>query len=242
MSDIDLASQFNGPYSQDLMAAIQGEIDLRDPVISYLLNLSINTAGPTELATIGGIIGYPWPNAPSGTFDSNNFVFGSAATFPTISGLNGFAGVSSPGVGGQFVSATPAVGNLIPIAFYRLLLTQVAFLKANGLSYVALDQICHIFGPLYTFSNPLLVGDLFQLGDAASFPTLSAMHGLSGTSPPYLGTEGGLLSSAISGGISDSDIYITFQTNIGPGYLWLIQNLFNRFTTAPQIFVIQGGI
>lgn len=242
MNDPDLASQFNGPYSQDLMAAIQGEIDLRDPIVSYLFNLSINTAGPTELATIGGLIGYPWPNAPLGTFDSNDFIFGSAATFPTISGLNGFAGVSSPGVGGQFVSSSPAVGNLIPIAFYRLLLTEVAFLKANGLSYTAIDRICHVFGSSYTFANPILLGNFFILGDAASFPTLSTVHGLSGVNPPYLGAEGGLLNTAVTGGIVDSDIYITFNTQIGPGYLWLIQNLFNRFTTSPQIFVIQGGI
>lgn len=242
MNDPNLAYQFNGPYSQDLMAAVQSEIDLKDPIIAYLFQLSIATAEATELATIGGIIGYPWPSAPTGTFDSNNFIFGSAATFPTISGLNGFAGVDSPGIGGQFTSATPAVGNLIPISFYRLLLTEVAFLKANGLSYVSIDRICHVFGPLYTFSNPDIIGNFLQLGDAASFPTLSTMHGLSGVNPPYLGAEGGLLNSAIPGGISDSDIYITFQTNIGSGYLWLIQNLFDRFTTAPQIFVIQGGI
>ena len=242
MSDQDLAYQFNGPYSQDLMASVQGELDLREPAIQYLLNLSIQTAGSTELATIGGIIGYPWPAAPFGTFDNNDFIFGSAATFPTISGLNGFAGVNSPGVGGQFISATPQTVNLIPIAFYRLLLTQVAYLKFNGLSYTAIDNICHVFGPSYTFSNPDLIGNFFELGSAATFPILSVDHGLSGVNPPYLGMEGGLLNTAVTGGIVDSDIYITFNTNIGPGYLWLIQNLFDRFTTAPQIFVSQGGI
>lgn len=224
------------------MESVQDEIDLRDPVIAYLAQLSIATAGATELATIGGIIGYPWPLAPTGTFDSNNFIFGSSGSFPTISGMNGFGSVDDPSVGGQFVSATPAVGNLIPISFYRLLLTQVAILKAQGLSYTVIDSICQVFGPLYTFGNPSLVGNFLQLGAAASFPTLSTTNGLSGASPPYLGSEGGVFSSAVPGAIPDSDIYVTFQTNIGPGYLWLIQNLFARFCTAPQVFVIQGGV
>ena len=240
MSDPNLAYQFSDPISQDTMQAVQSEIDLRDPAILYLTQLSIATAGATELATIGGIIGYPWPLAPIGTFDSNDFIFGAAASFPTISGLNGFAGVNSPGIGGQFISASPAVGNHVPIAFYRLLLTQVAILKAQGLSYTVMDAICHVFGQSYTFSNPLISGNFLTLGSAASFPTLSTMEGLSGVNAPY-DAEGGLFSTAIPGGISDSDIYITFHTQIGAGYLWILQNLFLRFTTAPQVFVIQGN-
>lgn len=240
MSDANLAYQFSDPISQDTMQSVQTEIDLRDPAILYLAQLSIATAGATELATIGGIIGYPWPLAPTGTFDNNNFIFGSSASFPTVSGLNGFAGVNSPGIGGQFVSASPAIGNLVPIAFYRLLLTQVAYLKANGLSYTVIDQICQIFGPNYTFGNPTLNSNFLTLGAAASFPTLSVMNGLSGFSSPF-NAEGGLLSSAVPGAIPDSDIYITFHTQIGAGYLWILQNLFFRFTTAPQVFVIQGS-
>lgn len=242
MSDQNLAYQFSGPYSQGLMLSIQEEIDLNDPAIQYLLTLSIETAGATELATIGGIIGYPWPSAPTGTFDDNNFFFGSAGLYPQDSVLNGFSGVDMPGVGGQFVSATPEVGNVIPIAFYRLLLTQVAVLKFGGLSYTVLDAICHVFGELYTFGNP--VGDdmLLQLGDAASFPTLSTAHGLSGVNPPYENAQGGLFDSAIPGGIQDSDIYVTFWTQIGAGYLWLIQALFDRFCTSPRVFAIQGGV
>jgi hypothetical protein len=198
--------------------------------------LSIASAEATELSTIGGIIGYPWPTAPTGTFDSNNFIFGAAASFPTISGLNGFAGVSSPGTGGLFSSATPAVGNLIPIAFYRLLLTQVAFLKYNGLSMTIIDQICHVFGQSYTIQQAGSTNNWFMLGDAADFPNSSSAHGLSGVTPPY-DTQGGKLFGV---GFNDSDIVVEFQTQIGAGYLYILQQLFNRFCVSPQVFVSQG--
>ncbi len=236
MADQDLAFQFSGPYSQALVAAVQQEIDIRTPDIAYLLGLSIASAGATELATIGGIIGYPWPTAPAGTFDSNNFLFGAAASFPTISGLNGFAGVSSPGIGGLFSSATPAIGNLIPIGFYRLLLTEVAFLKYNGLSMTIIDRICHVFGQLYTILQSGGGNTWLTLGAAADFPNSSALHGLSGVSAPYI-NEGGKLFGI---GFNDSDIQVVFQTQIGAGYLYIIQQLFDRFTTSPQVFVSQG--
>ena len=236
MADQDLAFQFSGPYAQSLITAVQQEIDIRTPDIAYLFGLSIASAGPTELATIGGIVGYPWPTAPTGTFDSNNFLFGSAAGFPTISGLNGFAGVNSPGIGGLFSSATPAVGNLIPIGFYRLLLTQVAILKFNGLSMTVIDQICHVFGQSYTILQAGSSNNWFQLGAAADFPNSSAAHGLSGVSPPF-NTEGGKLFGV---GFNDSDIQVVFQTQIGAGYLFILQQLFDRFCVAPQVFVSQG--
>lgn len=40
-------------------------------------------------------------------------------------------------------------------------------------------------------------------------------------------------------GTIPGDIYISFITDIGPGNLWLIQNLFDKFTTAPMVFVSQ---
>jgi len=236
VADKDLAFQFSGPYAQALVTAVQQEIDVRSPSIAYLFGLSIASAGPTELATIGGIIGYPWPTAPTGTFDDNNFIFGSAGSFPTISGLNGFAGVSSPGIGGLFSSATPAVGNLIPIGFYRLLLTEVAFLKYNGLSMTIIDRICHVFGQLYTILQLGAGGNWLTLGAASAFPNSSILQGLSGVNPPY-DAEGGKFFGV---GLNDSDIFIQFQTQIGAGYLYIIQQLFNRFTTSPQVFVSQG--
>ncbi len=236
MADQDLASQFSGPYAQSLITAVQQEIDIRTPDIAYLFGLSIASAGPTELATIGGIVGYPWPTAPTGTFDNNNFLFGSAAGFPTISGLNGFAGVSSPGIGGLFSSATPAVGNLIPIGFYRLLLTEVAFLKFNGLSMTIIDRICHVFGQSYTILQTGGAGIWLTLGAAADFPNSSATQGLSGVSPPF-STEGGKLFGV---GFNDSDIQVVFQTQIGAGYLFILQQLFDRFCVSPQVFVSQG--
>lgn len=241
MSDQDLALQFNGPYSQSLMASIQAEIDVRSVIIDYLNSLSIDSAGPTELSTIGGIIGYPWPSAPTGTFEGNAFIFGGSDLFPNLSDIYGFSGASLPGTGGIFTSATPQVGNVIPISFYRLLLSQVAYLKATGLSYEAIDKICFVFGPDYRFFNPLLDDNIFQLGAAADFPNYSTLHGLSGVDPIYQ-VQGGMLTTTAGGGVADSDIYIMFETQIGSGYLWILQALFDRFTTAPRIFVIQGGL
>ncbi|ADX42562.1 hypothetical protein [Tetrasphaera phage TJE1] len=241
MNDQDLASQFDGPYSQGLMTAIQAEIDVRAVIIQYLESLSIDSAGPTELSTIGGIIGYPWPAAPTGTFDGNAFVFGSSDLFPSISDIYGFSGASLPGTGGIFTSSTPEAGNIIPISFYRLLLSQVAYLKATGLSYTAIDKICYVFSPDYMFFNPLLEDNIFQLGAAEDFPNSSSTHGLSGVDIIYH-DQGGVLTTAVSGGVVDSDIYIIFNTPIGSGYLWILQALFDRFTTAPKIYVIQGGL
>lgn len=239
MADTDLAFQFSGPYAQDLIGVVAQNIAVRDPIIEYLYSLSIGSAEATELATIGGIIGYPWPTSPTGTFDANNFLFGSSDSFPTISGLNGFGGVDTPGVGGLFSSSSPAVGNFIPIAFYRLLLIEVAFLKYNGLSMTIIDRICHVFGPLYTILQLSTNNNWLTLGASADFPNSSVDQGLSGVDPPF-NAQGGLLYSAVPSQSPDSDIYIVFQTQIGAGYLYIIQQLFNRFTTAPQVFVSQG--
>jgi hypothetical protein len=217
------------------MAVIQAEIDKRQPLIDYFNDLSIATAQGDQLATIGGIIGFPWPNAPTGIFGDNNFLFGAAADDPESDPLTGFGGIDTT-TGGLLSSATPAIGNLIPIDFYRLLLTQVAYLKSHGLTFKAIDQICSVFGPLYTILFSEDTGS-FILGDNASFPTLDADHGLSGVTPPY-DTMGGMLGGV---GIANSDIFITFQTQIGTGYLWLIQQVFEKFTTAPQVIVTQGS-
>lgn len=239
MSDPNLAYQFNGPYVQALMAAIQSEIDETAYIIEYLNELSIESADATELATIGDLIGYPWPAAPANTFNDNNFLFGTESSFPTLSDLNGFGGVSTT-IGGLLSSAFPEVGNIIPIGFYRLLLTQVAYLKYTGLSLTAIDQICYVFGPDYEILQLAQGRNYFTFGEFADFPNSSALQGFSGVNPPYT-TQGGLLYTSDPSAVPDSDIYIVFHTQIGAGYLWLIQNIFNRFTTAPQVFVSQGA-
>lgn len=233
MPDRDLAFQFSGPYVQTLMAAIQAEIDRRLPIIEYFDSLSIDTAEGDELETIGGIIGFPWPNAPTGIFDDNVFTFVTYTDPLEVNPLIGFSGVDVS-TGGLFTSATPAIGNKIPIEFYRLLLTQVAYLKAHGLTFKAIDQVCHVFGEEYTINSFAMSS--FILGADADFPEYDSEHGLSGVDAPY-DEEGGLL-GPFSG--VNSDISIVFQTQIGAGFLWLIQQVFDRFTTAPQIFVSQG--
>lgn len=193
MSDKDLAYQFSGPYAQTLMKTVQAHFDQNLPVFDYFYTLSIDTAGPDQLAFIGQIVGYPWPSAPLGIFGDNNFTFGSAATFPIIDNLKGFADLAGS-IGGRLSSTNPAVGNLIPIASYRLLLKQVAYLKFHGLTWISIVNICKVFGANFTVGYGAIPGD----------------------------------------------IYITFITNIGSGNLWLIQNLFDKFTTAPMVFVAQG--
>ena len=233
MSDPDIAAQFSGPYAQTLMQAVDQIIAERAPELIYLKQLSIATADSPELDTIGGIVGYPWPNAPTGIFDANIFEF-TTGSGVVINPLIGFGGVGQD-IGGIFTSATPAIGNLIPIAFYRLLLTQVAFLKSHGLTFQAIDQICFVFGSDYLIDT--VSANEFLLGANATFPTIDPVHGLSGVNPPY-NTEGGQL-----GGVNliDSDIIVTFITQIGAGNLFLIQSIFDRFTTSPRVFVSQGS-
>jgi hypothetical protein len=216
------------------MNAIQAEIDKRQPIIDYFNNTSIDNSEGDQLSTIGGIIGFPWPNAPTGIFGDNNFLFGEAADAPEFDNLTGFGGDGLT-IGGLLSSATPEIGNRIPIDVYRLLLTQVAYLKSHGLTLKAIDQICSVFGAEYTIMFLDDTGN-FILGFAADFPVLDAEHGLSGVTPPY-DTMGGKLSGV---GISNADIFVTFQTQIGSGYLWLIQQVFAKFTTTPQVFVSQG--
>ena len=194
MADKDLAYQFSGPYVQTFMETIQTHMDEYLPIIEYFYELAIDTAEPEQLAFIGLIVGYPWPAAPSGIFGDNNFVFGEEADFPVIDNLTGFGDLTGS-IGGLFSSSNPAIGNLIPIFQYRILLKQVAYLKFHGLTLVSIDKVCQVFGPSYTIDFGPLAGG--------------------------------------------SDIYIGFITQIGPANLWVIQKIFEKFTTAPQVFVSQ---
>ena len=192
MADKDLAYQFSGPYAQTFMETVQEHMDIYKPILEYFYTLSIETADTDQLAFIGQIVGYPWPSAPLGIFGNNNFVFGDAASFPVYDPLTGFGNLTGS-IGGRFSSADPTVGNLIPMEQYRLLLTQVAYLKFHGLTWVSIVNICKAFGEDFTIGYGTIPGD----------------------------------------------IYISFITDIGPGSLWLIQKLFDKFTTAPMVFVSQ---
>lgn len=240
MSDRNLAYQFSGPYVQNFMRVVQEKISSRDAIIAYLRDLSIATATGVQLETIGGMVGFPWGNAPENIFGDNNLLFGPASSFPTIDNLTGFGESGTSAIGGLFSSSSPAVGNRIPIDLYRLLLVQVAYLKAHGLTMVAIDQICHVFASDYTIVYGEEFGSYLTLGSYFFYPTYSVFSGLSGLDPEYT-LLGGLLSGIPPVGYVDSDIYVIFNTQIGPGYLWLIQQIFDRFTTSPKVFVVQGA-
>ncbi len=240
MADKDLAFQFSGPYVQTFMQAIDEQLAINDPVVAYFYLLSIETAVSPQLDTIGGMVGYPWPNAPTGIFGDNNFLFGAAADFPMIDVLTGFGSTGSPGVGGLLSSSSPAIGNKIPIGFYRLLLVEVAKIKADGLSMISIDRLCKVFGEDYIIEQTADVAVYLTLDTYTSFPETSDTMGLTGLDPAYANL-GGFLWTSDPASHPDSDIYITFITQIGAGYLWLIQQIFNRFTTAPQIYVSQGA-
>jgi len=240
VADKDLAYQFSGPYAQTFMQAIDNELAVNDDIIAYIYLLSIQTAVGTELSTIGGIIGYPWPNAPTGIFGDNNFLFGAAADFPLYDNLTGFGSTEDEAIGGLLSSSSPAIGNQIPIAFYRLLLVEVALIKASGLSMIAIDRLCKVFGEEYIIEQTANANNYLTLDSYTEYPEESETMGLTGLDPIYA-NRGGFLWTSDPSQHPDSDIYITFITQIGPGYLWLIQQIFNRFTTAPQIFVSQGA-
>lgn len=236
MTDPNLAFQFSGPYVQALVSAIQTEIDKRNFIILYFEALTIQNANADQLANLGYIVGYPWPNGPTGIFNDNNFTYDTYTLFPEINPLISFGSLDGT-VGGLLSSTTPAVGNLIPIQTYRNLLTQVAYMKYNGMSLASIDKICKVFGSSYTINSAGAYNSDFIFGDAALAPQVDAAQGFSNGNA---GLVGGELSSMTPGVLPDSDIKITFQTYIGTGNLYIIQQVFNRFTTAPQISVIQG--
>ncbi len=111
-------------------------------------------------------------------------------------------------------------------------------MKYSGLSISTIDAVCHVFGDDYLItqpSNPM--GPYLHLSDAADFPETSPDLGLADGNS---GTVGGLLYFGNTDQYPDSDITVIFYTYIGPGYIWLLQNLFAKFTTAPQINFVQG--
>lgn len=158
-NDPDLALQFSGPYVQTFMTAVSGHIARRIAVMEYFYNLTLQNADSDRLIFLGGVIGFPWPSAPAGTFNDNSFIFGSAASFPTINNLNGFGTFFNPAIGGLLSSALGVIGNFIPISKYQQLLAIAAQIKFNGLTLANIDAICQLFGPKYTI-NFSAVGDI----------------------------------------------------------------------------------
>jgi hypothetical protein len=228
MASPNLASQFSGELVQDMILAIETEFGANSGIVSYLTDLSLATATGAQLDTIGYLIGLPRPGAPTGTFAGDAFFLGTYTTFPVTDYSGGLSSVGES-FGGVLSSANPVSGEIIPDALYSAMLTAVAFLKYNGLSFASVDRLCHVFGSSYYINKPK-----FQFGAVATFPTIDTTHGFSGIGL----TTGGTFATLV---YSDSDILVTFDPPISGGYLWVLQNAFNIFATSPQVLVSNGA-
>lgn len=146
----------NGPVATDYVQSMQAELGFAPSginpskhyaIMEYFYSLSIDTAnsfgilGSGELASIGYLVGYPWPSVFGADF-GNNFQFISQASFP---GTNPYIGFSDATLGityGVFTSALPSQsGVYVSIPVYRQLLKFIASIKWNGFSIPATDKL-----------------------------------------------------------------------------------------------------
>lgn len=228
-----LATQFSGPLVQSTVNAQLTEWQKFDPVLDFFYNLSIDTADEYWLEKIGQWIGYTRPLCPAGIWDDNSFTYTDLAHQGNDE-LTGY-GSLDPALagGGVYISSSSSFATKMPIDKYRLALKQFAYIKYNGLTLYSLDTLAKVFGDDYKFIYDdtdyyFRYTDLSHAGDSIS----------SGYGSLTLGTGGGAYYSA--SGVA-SDIYLVYNTNIGAGNVFLIQNVLDHFTTAPQVFVVIGG-
>ncbi len=146
----------NGPIVTSYVKAIQAELGFSPSginsskhyaIMEYFYNLSIDTAnsfgilGSGELASIGYLVGFPWPSVFGADF-GNNFQFISAATFPGTNPYVGFSDATNGITYGVFTSAIPAqAGVYVSIPIYRQILKFVAAIKWNGFTIPAIDVL-----------------------------------------------------------------------------------------------------
>jgi hypothetical protein len=228
-----LAYQLSGELAQDTINSTQTEYEKSDPLIGYWYNLSIQTATDSELEGIGELIGYPWPSAPASIFASNTFALSAASGFPEASAI-GLSSADGSIPGGILTSvAGSGADGKIPSSAYRLLLDRIAYLKYNGLTWKAVDNIASYFGT-YQIIIPSL--RYFLFGQASLYPESTTIHGFSGIGL----TTGGLFSSVNPAMYPDSDIKIGYSPSISSTNLWVCQEIFLAVCTAPQVFVQNG--
>jgi hypothetical protein len=217
----------SGPYASSYFKGIQKELgfqynDLTPPagqygILNYLYNLSIDTAnssslapvGSGELANIGMLIGYPWPSVYAANFNYNVFQFINSPDFPGTNVNIGFGDAVLGISHGRFASTEPGqAGIYIPVFAYRIILKFVAAVKWNGLNIVSL--------------NNLLADFVVALG-----------YNVSGAYTINFGDGGPTVSQK-------TDIYVNFNmttANIGGGWLYVLQDVFNRICTSPQVYL-----
>ena len=180
-----LAKQLTGilPSTLDTQAAVA--FSDCDTEITYMRNLSIDTAEADVLAKIGLLVGLPWPSAPAGTFSGNMFTFGADSSFPTLNTAKGFGGIGVS-FGGLLSTTREDTQVVMPISSYRALLKLVASAKVEGFSLRHLDDLVSTFvSTNYTISwnsdhdvvcafNPIIdAGQLFIIQKVVDLMTIS---------------------------------------------------------------------
>lgn len=225
-----LANQFSGNLAQATINAFLASFQEYDSALSYLSSLSIDTATTGELENIGLLVGLPWPTVPSGYINDNGFQLGSYLLFPQTEPDHG-VGALDGSSGGHLGSVFNNVGDLIPEALYRTILKAYAILKYENITIHSIDVMCAAIGTGYMIQIPRL---FFTFGDASDWPTINPDLGFgdvgSSTGGPF----------ASSNGSVNSDIYIVFPSDTPVMNIYVLQQVLNRVTTDPQIFIAKA--
>jgi len=131
-------SQMNGPVISAYGNAVDQEFSAGEAVISYLKNLSIDTAQETELENIGRLIGYIRPLVPEGFNAENILLLGDLpiASDPDI----GLAAINSQ-LGGQLSTILETETGFMSHGVYRKFLKSMAILKRYGVTLYSVDQV-----------------------------------------------------------------------------------------------------
>jgi hypothetical protein len=225
-----LANQFSGNLAQAVINALQSSYEQYDSALAYLTSLSIDTATTGELENIGLLVGLPWPTVPAGYINDNGFQLGSYLLFPETDPDHGVGSVSGS-TGGHLGSVFNNVGDLIPEALYRTILKAYAILKYENITIHSIDVMSNAIGIGYMIQIPRI---FFTFGDASDWPTIDASRGFgdvgSATGGPF----------ASSNGSVNSDIYIVFPADTPVMNIYVLQQVLNRVTTDPQIFIAKA--
>jgi len=222
-----LANQFSGVLVQDVANAILNQYLVDRPLLTYMHDLSIDTASREQLINIGYLVGLPWPTVPAGYLNDNGFLLGSYLLFPETDPDHG-VGALDGSSGGHLGSVYNNVGDLIPIGLYRLILKAYAILKNENITIHSIDVCCAAIGEGYFIQIPRI---FFEFGDSATYPVEDPERGFGGvglsTGGPFASTDGS----------TASDIYIVFPSNTPAMNVYVLQTIFNMICTAPRVFL-----
>lgn len=215
-----------GPYATAYMNSIQSELGIPSSgiyasskhyaMIEYMYGLSIDTAnssaltalGSGELSYIGQYIGFKWPSVYAADF-ANNIQFIPASSFPGPNPYIGFSSAASGITYGTFTSSNPIqVGVFASVSVYRVILKFIAAVKWNGFNIIQIDEL--LSSILDTLGYVVIGGYTITIGSPFSQTDIA----------------------------SKTDVYINFNfntANIGVGYLYMLQLVFNKICTMPQV-------